>query len=63
MENTNDAVALARTLLPAAPLPVIEYNIPVLQVERHISDAPDLLFFVCTLFFICTLLQYIITRQ
>jgi len=34
MENTNNAVALARALLPAAPLPAIEYNLPVLQVER-----------------------------
>jgi len=34
MENTNNVVALARALLPAAPLPAIEYNLPVLQVER-----------------------------
>ena len=34
MENTNNAVALARALLPAAPLPAIEYNLRVLQVER-----------------------------
>ena len=34
IENTNNAVALARALLPAAPLPAIEYNLHVLQVER-----------------------------
>ena len=34
MENTNNAVALVRALLSAAPLPAIEYNLPVLQVER-----------------------------
>ena len=29
------ALALARTLLPTAPLPAIEYNLPVLEVQRY----------------------------
>lgn len=36
VEAPIDAVALARSLLPTAPLPAIEYNIPVLEVERCI---------------------------
>jgi xanthine dehydrogenase molybdopterin-binding subunit B len=29
------AVALARALLPIAPLPAIEYSLPILQVQRY----------------------------
>lgn len=31
----SSAVALARTLLPTAPLPAVEYNLPVLEVQRY----------------------------
>ena len=29
----SSALTLARTLLPTAPLPVVEYNLPVLEVQ------------------------------
>jgi hypothetical protein len=37
VEASTDAsvVALARALLPTAPLSAIEYNLPVLQVQRY----------------------------
>jgi hypothetical protein len=48
VEAPFDVVALARALLPTVPHPAIEYNLPVLQVERYILDALDLLFFTST---------------
>jgi len=39
-----DAVAHARSLLPTVCHPAIEYNLPVLEVERYKIDALDLLF-------------------
>jgi hypothetical protein len=48
MKPPIDVVARARSLLHNVPLPVIEYNIPVVQVERYIFDALDLLFLTNT---------------
>jgi hypothetical protein len=46
VEAPIDAVALARTLLPTAPHPKIEYNLPVLRVERY--KLRELIFDFCT---------------
>jgi hypothetical protein len=51
MDAPNDALALA--LLPTVPHPAIEYNLPVLQVERYIFDALALLFFLPVQGLIC----------
>jgi hypothetical protein len=48
VDAPNDALALARALLPTVPHPAIEYHLPVLQVERYIFDALALLFFTST---------------
>jgi len=45
VEASIDALALARSLLPTAPHPARECNIPVLQVQRYILHPLDLLFF------------------
>ena len=37
VKNPSDATAQARALLPTAPVPAIEYNLPVVQVERYIN--------------------------
>ena len=31
----SSALALARTLLPTVPLPTLEYNLPILEVQRY----------------------------
>ncbi|EES05011.1 hypothetical protein SORBI_3004G139800 [Sorghum bicolor] len=38
VEAPIDGVALARSLLPTAPLPAIEYDLPVVQVERSVEN-------------------------
>ena len=49
VEASIDALALARSLLPTAPHPARECNIPVLQVQRYILHPLDLLFFFSTI--------------
>jgi len=44
VEASIDALALARSLLPTAPHPARECNIPVLQVQRYILHPLDLFF-------------------
>jgi hypothetical protein len=39
VEAPMDALAIARSLLPTPRLPAIEYNLPVLQVQRYIFHA------------------------
>ena len=35
LDATSSALALARTLLPTVPLPTLEYNLPILEVQRY----------------------------
>jgi hypothetical protein len=48
VEASIDALALARSLLPTAPHPAKECNIPVLQVQRYILHPLDLFFSTST---------------
>ena len=34
-DATSSALALARTLLPTVPLPTVEYNFPILEMQRY----------------------------
>ena len=44
-EGMSTALALARSLLPTAPLPAVECNLPVLEVQRYICLYAFCLFF------------------
>ena len=44
-EGMSTALALARSLLPTAPLPTVECNLPVLEVQRYICLYAFCLFF------------------
>jgi len=35
LDTTSSALALARTLLPTVPLSTLEYNLPILEVQRY----------------------------
>ena len=35
LDTTSSALALARTLLPTVPLSIVEYNLPILEVQRY----------------------------
>ena len=39
VEGPSDFVALARTMMPIVPIPAIEHNLPVLEVQRYILEA------------------------
>ena len=45
VEGMPPALALARSLLATAPLPAVECNLPVLEVQRHICLYAFCLFF------------------
>ena len=44
-EGMSTALALARSLLPTVPLPAVECNLPVLEVQRYICLYAFCLFF------------------